>query len=138
MEAGEENIANAIRSGGDGRTGDQMGYVMTADVYSVSNDAAPVVGRGVGGALKIGTGLGLPSAPARGRAGFRRAPTYPTRSRERLQGLPDCWTLTQADGTEQSDSARYRQLGNSVAVPCVTWITRRIAAVEHLASEAAA
>ena len=51
---------------------------------------------------------------------------------ERLQGLPDGWTAG------QSDSARYRQLGNSVAVPVVAWITRRIAAVEHLASEAAA
>lgn len=54
---------------------------------------------------------------------------------ERLQGFPDRWTLHQADGSEQSDSARYRQLGNSVAVPCVAWITRRIAAVEA-ASEA--
>jgi DNA (cytosine-5)-methyltransferase 1 len=43
---------------------------------------------------------------------------------ERLQGFPDGWT----DG--QSDATRYRQLGNSVAVPCVEWITRRIAAVE--------
>lgn len=43
---------------------------------------------------------------------------------ERLQGFPDGWT----DG--QSDSARYRQLGNSVAVPCITWITRRIADVD--------
>jgi DNA (cytosine-5)-methyltransferase 1 len=43
---------------------------------------------------------------------------------ERLQGLPDGWTDGQADAT------RYRQLGNSVAVPVVEWITRRIAAVE--------
>lgn len=40
---------------------------------------------------------------------------------ERLQGFPDGWT----DG--QSDSARYRQLGNAVAVPVVEWIMRRIA-----------
>ncbi len=39
---------------------------------------------------------------------------------ERLQGFPDGWT----DG--QSDSARYRQLGNAVAVPVVEWIARRI------------
>ena len=42
---------------------------------------------------------------------------------ERLQGFPDGWT----DG--QSDSHRYRQLGNAVAVPVVEWIARRIAAV---------
>jgi DNA (cytosine-5)-methyltransferase 1 len=43
---------------------------------------------------------------------------------ERLQGFPDEWTAG------QSDSARYRELGNSVAVPVVEWITRRIVAVE--------
>jgi DNA (cytosine-5)-methyltransferase 1 len=41
---------------------------------------------------------------------------------ERLQGYPDGWT-----GLEGiSDSARYRMLGNSVAVPVVEWIMRRI------------
>lgn len=43
---------------------------------------------------------------------------------ERLQGYPDGWT----DG--QSGSARYRQLGNSVAVPVVEWIARRLVAVD--------
>lgn len=42
---------------------------------------------------------------------------------ERLQGFPDGWT----DG--QADSARYRQLGNAVAVPVVEWIARRLVAV---------
>lgn len=41
---------------------------------------------------------------------------------ERLQGFPDDWTLI--DGA--SDSARYRVLGNAVAVPVVEWILRRI------------
>ena len=44
---------------------------------------------------------------------------------ERLQGFPDDWTLT-SNGKPQSDSARYRQMGNAVAVPCVEWVTRRI------------
>lgn len=39
---------------------------------------------------------------------------------ERLQGFPDDWT---AGG---SDSKRYKALGNSVAVPVVEWIMRRI------------
>ena len=39
---------------------------------------------------------------------------------ERLQGFPDGWT----EG--QSDSARYRQMGNAVAVPCVEWIVQRL------------
>lgn len=46
---------------------------------------------------------------------------------ERLQGFPDDWTAWGADGP-QSDSARYRQLGNAVAVPCAQWIGQRILA----------
>lgn len=47
---------------------------------------------------------------------------------ERLQGFPDGWT----DG--QSDSARYRQLGNAVAVPVVSWLAERIKAKACLTS----
>jgi len=45
---------------------------------------------------------------------------------ERLQGFPDGWT----DG--QSDTQRYKQLGNAVAVPVVEWIGRRIKAVDDV------
>lgn len=41
---------------------------------------------------------------------------------ERLQGFPDGWTAV----VEQSDSARYRQLGNAVCVPVAEWIGHRI------------
>jgi DNA (cytosine-5)-methyltransferase 1 len=43
---------------------------------------------------------------------------------ERLQGFPDGWT----DVNGLSDSHRYRQMGNAVAVPCATWIGRRLLA----------
>lgn len=43
---------------------------------------------------------------------------------ERLQGFPDDWT----DIPSASDSARYKALGNSVAIPCVEFIMSRIAA----------
>jgi DNA (cytosine-5)-methyltransferase 1 len=39
---------------------------------------------------------------------------------ERLQGFPDGWT----DG--QSDTQRYKQLGNAVAVPVIEWLANRI------------
>ena len=42
---------------------------------------------------------------------------------ERLQGFPDGWT----DIPDASDSARYKALGNSVAVPCVDFVMRGIA-----------
>ena len=42
---------------------------------------------------------------------------------ERLQGFPDGWT----DIPGASDSARYKALGNSVAIPCVDFVLRGIA-----------
>lgn len=44
---------------------------------------------------------------------------------ERLQGFPDGWT----DIPGASDSARYKALGNSVAIPCVDRLMLGIAAV---------
>ena len=41
---------------------------------------------------------------------------------ERLQGFPDGWT----DIPGVSDSARYKALGNSVAIPCVDFVMRGI------------
>jgi DNA (cytosine-5)-methyltransferase 1 len=40
---------------------------------------------------------------------------------ERLQGFPDGWT------EDQSDTHRYKQMGNAVAVPVVEWIIQGIA-----------
>jgi len=39
---------------------------------------------------------------------------------ERLQGFPDDWTAG------QSDSSRYKQMGNAVAVPVVEWVIGNI------------
>jgi site-specific DNA-cytosine methylase len=39
---------------------------------------------------------------------------------ERLQGFPDGWTA------DQSDTHRYKQMGNAVAVPVVEWIIQGI------------
>jgi len=43
---------------------------------------------------------------------------------ERLQGFPDDWTAS------QSDSQRYKQMGNAVAVPVVQWIVSRLVEVD--------
>ena len=39
---------------------------------------------------------------------------------EKLQGFPDDWTAG------QSDSSRYKQMGNAVAVPVVEWVIGNI------------
>ena len=50
---------------------------------------------------------------------------------ERLQGYPDGWT----DVPGASDSARYKALGNSVAIPCVEYLMQRVAIVITLGLE---
>lgn len=45
---------------------------------------------------------------------------------ERLQGFPDDWTAG------QSDSTRYKQMGNAVAVPVVEWIIQNIVDVTEV------
>lgn len=49
----------------------------------------------------------------------------------RLQGFPDNWF----DGVEGSDSAKYKALGNSLAIPCAYDVLNRIA--QHVESEEA-
>jgi len=54
---------------------------------------------------------------------------------ERLQGFPDGWTTHRIDEkkglVEQADSARYKQMGNAVAVPVVEWIMARLVEVDN-------
>jgi len=67
--------------------------------------------------------MGRPDAgegqPARSATSVRRLTPLEA---ERLQGFPDGWT----DIPGNSDTQRYRQLGNAVAVPVVKWILRRL------------
>lgn len=50
---------------------------------------------------------------------------------ERLQGFPDGWTAISG----AADSARYKALGNSVAIPCVDFVLRGIAYFLHQQEE---
>ena len=50
---------------------------------------------------------------------------------ERLQGFLDDWTNIPG----ASDSARYRALGNSVAIPCVEFIMKSLREVTELEAE---
>lgn len=45
---------------------------------------------------------------------------------ERLQGFPDDYTLITVRGKPAADGPRYKALGNSMAVPVMHWIGRRI------------
>ena len=51
---------------------------------------------------------------------------------ERLQGFDDDYTLVPYRGKPASDGLRFHALGNSIAVPVLRWLGRRIAAVDGL------
>lgn len=54
---------------------------------------------------------------------------------EALQGFPPDYSLIPYRGKPAADGPRYKALGNSWAVPCVSWIGRRIDAVKRLADD---
>lgn len=64
-----------------------------------------------------------------GRSGVRR---LTPRECERLQGFPDDYTLITFRGKPACDGPRYKALGNSMAVPVMAFIGRRIAMVNAL------
>jgi DNA (cytosine-5)-methyltransferase 1 len=51
---------------------------------------------------------------------------------ERLQGVPDNWTLVPFNGKPMADGNRYKMIGNGFAIPCVKWIGERIQMVEDM------
>jgi DNA (cytosine-5)-methyltransferase 1 len=54
---------------------------------------------------------------------------------ERLQGFPDDYTAISWRGKEAPDGPRYKALGNSMAVPVMRWIGKRIQQVEKILDE---
>jgi DNA (cytosine-5)-methyltransferase 1 len=57
------------------------------------------------------------------RIGVRRLTPIET---ERLQGFPDAHTLVEYRGKTAADGPRYKAIGNSMAVPVMAWIGKRI------------
>ena len=54
----------------------------------------------------------------------------------RLQGFPDKYLDTPLyRGKPLADGPKYKALGNSWAVPCVTWIGQRIQAVQEITEQ---
>lgn len=52
---------------------------------------------------------------------------------ERLQGMPDNYTLVPYRGKPAADAPRYKAVGNSMAVPCVAWLGGRLLQAMHKA-----
>lgn len=116
-------------------------HALTAEGHDASEDGT---GRGtpiIAATLTAGTSHPGVSAPGRRQEDDHNLVAFHTEVRrltplecERLQGHPDNWTKVAArpDGTthEQSDTQRYRQMGNGVAVPVFEWVARRLVATD--------
>ena len=105
--------ANGVGTCGADDNQAQAGHIVTA--FHATQD--PITSTKVVPTIGANSYCGVSEA-----AGVRRLTELEC---ERLQGYPDGWT----DG--QTASARYRQLGNSVAVPCVEWIARRLIKIDE-------
>lgn len=57
---------------------------------------------------------------------------------ERLQGFRDDYSLVPFSGRPAADGLRYKALGDSMAVPVMEWLGRRIALVESIVNKQAA
>lgn len=95
---------------------------MAVDVYNhkVDGDCSATITAAVGGTNTSG-----PKIP-NGMVVRRLTPV----ECERLQGFPDKWTDIPYRGKPATDGPRYKALGNSMAVPCMAWIGKRIQMVK--------
>jgi DNA (cytosine-5)-methyltransferase 1 len=75
-----------------------------------------------------GRGDGSPLVTGNGTLTVRR---LTPRECERLQGMPDDYTLIPYRGKLAADGPRYRAIGNSMAVDVMRWIGRRIQMVDY-------
>lgn len=99
-------------------------------VYGIRTDVTPKFNENLSFTLTTPspTGGGQPAARMDTNMAVRRL--MPVEC-ERLQGFPDGHTLVPIGNKLAADGPRYKQLGNSWAVPVVRWIGARIAA--HIA-----
>ena len=112
------NVAPTITSSGPpySRTGNQHSEV---DALVVHGTQDPIVSNK---AMPIQMNCGQESAMLSGGKVRRLTPT----EAERLQGFPDGHTDIGWKGNPTPDSHRYKAMGNSMAVPVMRWIGRRI------------
>lgn len=82
-------------------------------------------------AVKVGSGIGIPSPPGVLMANWAVRRLTPVEC-ERLQGFPDNWTLIPWRNGMMADGPRYKMIGNSMAVPNIKWLLQRIQAVHKI------
>ena len=113
-----KGVANPKSAGGIGKDGDPAYTLNSTDQQWVSATVTAKWAKQAGGPAG--------SASETDNCVMQQTPTNAGRRLTpveccRLQGFPDDWN------DDQTDSQRYRQMGNAVCVPVAEWIGRRIA-----------
>jgi DNA (cytosine-5)-methyltransferase 1 len=116
------------------RTGplDTDGHTMAVAFHE--NQRAEVSLSDTAGSLKVGggkPGQGYPSVLT-----AMQVRRLTPRECCRLQGFPDDYLDIIYRGKPAADGPKYKSLGNSMAVPVMSWLGRRLAAVEAIAQRA--
>jgi DNA (cytosine-5)-methyltransferase 1 len=118
------NTAHCLNAGGMGR---QDYETETMVVAFSSKDYAADVGETSPTLRAMGHSSSHANAGGQvaisGQMGVRR---LTPKECERLQGFPDDWTLVLHRGKPAADGPRYKAIGNSMAVPVMRWIGKRI------------
>ena len=121
LEFRNDGIANALLTPNGGRGAVGVGAVAFRESHrgGCSLDSAA-------GSLTCGGKPGKGYAAITDAVSVRR---LTPRECERLQGFPDDFTLITYRGKPAADGARYRVLGNTMAVPVICWILDRVGEV---------
>jgi DNA (cytosine-5)-methyltransferase 1 len=123
-----EDISPSVRIGRD--SGDcvvtRVAACEVADTLSVASCEVSSSLRANPGSGWRSNGTPVEGVAIQGMAVRRLTP----RECERLQGFPDDYTAITYRKKPAADGPRYKALGNSMAVPVMAWIGKRIAEVE--------
>lgn len=130
----EEDMVGTLRR-------ETKGHEPVIPVYPINTQMA-LRGAETSNTSREGIGVGAEGDPAftlqaahsHAVATPRAARRLTPRECERLQGFPDDWTLIPWRGKSADqcpDGPRYKAIGNSMAVPVMAWIGKRIQMVEE-------
>jgi DNA (cytosine-5)-methyltransferase 1 len=130
-----DNVANTLGAN-DYKEPQAVAYDST--VTAPLNTQLGLRGPDVSNSLREGVGIGNVGDPAFTlQASHGHGVITPSQVRrltpiecERLQGFPDNYTDIRLNDKQTPDGPRYKAMGNSMAVPVMNWIGRRIQMVE--------
>jgi DNA (cytosine-5)-methyltransferase 1 len=131
LKSGHGQVAGALSTGG-GKPGQGRPMIAAVSLRGRAGGLSAEVGGAVSTALRASSG-GSDKEHVLAPGELGTADEAPWRVRrlmpvecERLQGMPDNYTLVPYRGKPAADSPCYKAIGNSMAVPCVAWLGRRL------------